>query len=805
MNLATSHAFNESINGRAFEAIMSGSLSFFSAIFAGFGMLLSSPLGPAQLPRADMDELRARANPGYVARIHDASGSEIGEFFRDGPLASPPAKLPQEFLNAVIAIEDRRFFEHDGLDPIGLAGAVISQFGSNPRGGSTIDQQMAKNAWTGPEESLRRKIAEAVLAMQARHQLGAEGVLQAYLETAWFGRGVTGAAGAAQAWFARDWSELSLGEMAYLAAILKGPGFYDAGRHPERAIQRRNQVLSAMLREGFIDAEAEAEARAEELTPAPRSMAGRGSDSRWFLTAARPQIVRAINDGASWDSLFAKIDVETTLAPDWQSIAQSALRSGAQRGADVSPFKTLNQTELTALLDAREEPAELRRLARAHLLGVLPWNSDARAAVLLERAEEEEGGEWSVLFSTGTVQSARLSVPGDFTPRPGQVLALRAQDDGFAATGRSTLEGAVVILDPRDGSLLASVGGTDPSLTAFDRTRARRQPGSAIKTFLWLAGLEAGYTPASLIPNFEQDYITRTGEIWRPRNYGRTQTGMIPLSLAYQQSSNLAAAALINAIGPDAMGRMAERAGAYPTGMPRHPSAALGSIETTLVDLTRAHATIINGGVPRDVRVIRDMRADGQPITSGRVPGTQERFGVDPIANRFFLDDMVSMMEGVVRRGTAARAFADHPVMVVGKTGTSQGYRDAWFIGLTPHVAVGVWLGRDDDRPMGSGMAGGRYAAPVVAQILAEAYSAGLIDANGLRDDDRALNITWPPAPLPVQMVSEVIPLTGNFIEEAAPAVREPAPQPSRNVQRSAPTAPGGAPSMGGQVQAGQR
>jgi penicillin-binding protein 1A len=781
---------------------MSGSLSFFSAIFAGFGMLLSSPLGPAQLPRADMEELRARANPGYVARIHDASGSEIGEFFRDGPLASPPAKLPQEFLNAVLAIEDRRFYEHDGIDPIGLASAIASQFGPSPRGGSTIDQQMAKNAWTGSEETLNRKIAEAVLAMRARHLLGPDGVLQAYLETAWFGRGVTGAAGAAHAWFGRDWHDLSIGEMAYLAGILKGPGFYDAERHPQRATQRRDQVIAAMLREGFITEEEAEAARAETLTPGPRPLSAQRVEDRWFVSAARPEIVRAIDSSPAWDSLFADVDIELSLSPDWQRIAQTALASGVRSISGAQPLAVVDDSTLAALREARSTPAELRRISRRHLSRVLPWDSDARAAILLE----QEGEEWTFMFGTGLVRTAPLSATGNLRLRAGQVLALRELGEGYTATGRSTIEGAVVIIDPRDGSLIASVGGSDPSISAFDRTRARRQPGSAIKTFLWLAALEYGLHPDSLVPDIEQTYYTDSGELWRPRNYRRTQSGMVTLSWAYERSSNLVAAALVNEIGVETMAQFAERSGAYASGMPRHLSAALGSVELTLLDLTRAHAAVINGGIPREVNVIRDMQADGRPITSGRVPGTQERFGVDAIANRFFLDDMVSMMEGVVRRGTAARAFADHPVMVVGKTGTSQGYRDAWFIGLTPHVAVGVWLGRDDDRPMGSGMAGGRYAAPVVAQILADAYNAGLIDAYGLRDDDRALNITWPPAPLPVQMVSEVVPLTGNLtvIEEAAPAIREPAPQPSR-VQRSAPTAPGGAPSMGGQVQAGQR
>ena len=720
---------------------MSDPLSLISALVGGFGILLSSPFGPATLPAADMNELRTRAVPAYAARISDADGRDLGELYREGPLSSPLALLPETFLRAVIATEDRRFFEHRGIDPVGLAGATASQFGRNPRGGSTIDQQMAKNAWTGPEVSLRRKIPEAVLALRARHQLGAEGVLQAYLETAWFGRGVTGAAGAAQAWFARDWAELSLGEIAYLAGILKGPGFYDAERHPERALARRNQVLVAMLREGFISEEAAEAARAEPIEAAPRRMAGQGAENRWFMTAARPAIGRAIEEMPAWHTLFAQVDVETTLSAEWQALAQSALAGTIRNISPLEPFAVLEAADLEEIREARDERGNLRRLARAHLSGILPWDSDAQAGLLVDRS----GEDWTILLANGELRTAALSVSGNFALQPGQVLALRDEVDGFAAQGRNTIEGAVVIIDPRDGSLLASIGGADPNLTSFDRTRARRQPGSAIKTFLWIAAMQSGYHPGSPVPDFEQEYITEDGEAWRPRNYGRSQSGMVPLSSAYEQSSNLVAAALIDAIGSDAMAQVAERAGAYPDGMRRHMTAALGTMEVTLLDLTRAHGAVVNDGVPREPTVIRNMELDGHRLISDGVRVGQGRHGGGPIASRFIIEDMLGMMRNVVRHGTASGAFRGNPVTIAGKTGTTQGYRDAWFVGVTPHLAIGVWIGRDDNRSMPGRIAGGRHAAPVAARILAEAHRAGLIDGEGYRDEGRASGIAWPP------------------------------------------------------------
>lgn len=720
---------------------MESILGIMSTIATAAGLIAASPVGITELPRADISAARMIAKPAYIASVSGRQGEPIGALVREGPLSTPIEALPTSFLEAVIAIEDHRFLEHRGLDPRGLAAAALSQFGPSPRGGSTIDQQMAKNVWLGPEVSLRRKIPEALLALHARQMMGPRGVLQLYLETAWFGRGVTGAAGAAQAWFGRPWEELTLGEIAYLAGLLKGPGFFDAERHPERARQRRDQVLNAMLREGYITEEMADAARAEEIAAAERIQRASGKQSRWIMSAARPAIARMVDTLAPGQALLPEIDITLSISQDWQDIAQDALTDAVSSLSSEGPFAQTGEALLRNIANHHGDTAALRAIAEQSLQNVLPWDSTAQAGLVLEIS----GDTWRILMENGEIALSQVSTPGRLRPAPGDVYAFRNGSGGVSVEGKRPVDGAVVILDPRTGEILASIGGAFPDITAFDRTRAARQPGSAIKTFLWLAAFENGYTPEMWIEDTERDFITEDGIVWRPRNYGRGQAGTITLRTAFEQSSNLSAAHLIYRIGADAMADIAERAGVYPSGMKRHMTAALGTIETSLLDLTQAYAAIANGGAVRAPVSIHEMAIEGQQVISNGIQIGQGRAGSGLLASRMAIEDIMSVMYGVIQRGTASQAFRNHPVTIAGKTGTTQGYRDAWFVGVTPNIAIGVWIGRDDNQPMDGQASGGRNAAPVAARILREAHSKGMIDADGYTDELRSASITWPP------------------------------------------------------------
>lgn len=720
---------------------MNGLSHIIATVIGSIGITMTSPLGGIPAPTSDLREVFERARPAYTAMVSDASGQTVGALHRTGPLSSDPALLPERFLQAIIATEDRRFGAHNGIDPVGLAAAILSQVTGTPRGGSGIAQQMAKNAWLTPEQSWSRKMVEGMAALRAWSVLGPEGVMRAYLETAWFGRGVTGAAGAAQAWFGTDWDELDLSQIAYLAGILRGPAFYDAINRPERAVSRRDQVLRAMVREGHITQDEADIHLGTPVVAVPRIPAGTDLSTRWMMSAARAEIEELLSTYADPDRLVSEAHIAVTIDPDWQTIAQSALTAALAPIAGTMPVGRLDTDQIAEILQSTTDTGHLRTLARHHLTELLPWDSDARATALLER----DGSSWTILDLTGVVRSVTPEFQSGLTPAAGMILAASGPDEAPRMRGRPQVEGAVVILDPRTGAILASIGGSDPAIGAFDRTRAMRQPGSSIKAFLWLAALQAGYTPDTAVPDYEQTYINADGVAWTPRNYNRSQSGMVSLRSALEQSSNLVAAALIDALGVEAMARSAEGAGAYPGGMRRHASSALGSSEVSLRDLVAAHATLVNDSVARAPRSVEDLWINGQAILSGGMrPGGSAR-GAGPIASRHATEDLLGMLRGVVTRGTAAGAFRGHPVTLVGKTGTSQGYRDAWFIGMTPHLSIGVWIGRDDNQPMPAGSGGARLAAPVAATILRQAHAAGLLDALGYRDEMRNSGTPWPP------------------------------------------------------------
>lgn len=698
---------------------------------------MASPPGPAKLSVADYGGLLERAQPARSVTMRLPSGEPVGQFFTSGPTRAPLKMIPQEFIQAIIATEDRRFFDHRGVDPIGLTRAIISQATSNPRGGSSIDQQLAKNAWTGAGLNMNRKIDEAVLALRGRALLGDEAILQAYIENVWFGRGVTGAAGAAQTWFGKQWEDLSLGELAYLAAILKGPAYFDAERHPERAKARRDLVITAMEHEGMISPERASAAREEDLIVVPRMAHQLDIETSWIAAAARPFLTA---EPVMTDRLVSEEEIELTIDLAWQKMAQEILAAQVGRMSETVPLGRIEGAQFQQITARLYEPQSLRDLMLDHLAGRLPWNSPWQAVLVISN----EDGRLQLIDETGQILEDAAS-SASYPAAAGDILAAELLEDGIRLHGRTQIEGAVIVLDPRDGAVLASVGGVDPRISGFDRTRAQRQPGSSIKSFLWLAALNAGYALSTPVPDYEQTYMVN-GVPWRPRNYSGLESGMVTFSSAYEQSSNLVAAALINALGPETMGMMAERAGAYPAGMQPHPTAALGTIETTLLHLTSGHATIINDGAFRAPSVIRSKTLDGTPVVQDGIRIGGVSTGAGPVASRESLLNMTSLMRGVITRGTASRAFNGHPVTVIGKTGTTQDYRDGWFVGLTPHLAIGVWIGRDDNKGMAAAQSGGRAAAPIAAAILRKAFEDGLIDAQGYRDARMTSGMPWPPA-----------------------------------------------------------
>lgn len=708
------------------------------------GTIMTGPIGQIELPEKSFPEAFSAA-PGYRMQIEDASGESLGSYRAPGPVRVDLAKLPESFLGAVMAAEDKRFVEHGGIDPFGTLLALKDTIRGDMRGGSGIAQQMVKNTVVGNGITLDRKIAEAVIAVRAYHSLGASEVLRLYLENVWFGRGQKGAMRAPEAWFGKSWAEISLAEAAYLAALLKGPGAYDALRHPERAKERRDWVIGQMEKNGWVTPEEAEAARTEPLTVIPYDPVPEKADP-WARSAALWQMKRdRIEPGGG------ELKARLTLDLRWQRLAKDTL---ARRIEGLKGYTPLSEIPVSALDRLVEDPAgsdpELKRV-RQQIASVIPAGSAYRPVVLIDRTS----GGWDALVLDASGLLSRRSLQGSAFPESakpnrGDILALEEGEGGSRLHDQPTAQGAIVILDPRDGAVLASVGGVEEEISIFDRTRAQRQPGSAAKTFLWLAALEMGIRHDTEVADVERTYVMPDGVTWTPQNYDGSQSGIVPLFRAYEHSSNLVAAALADMIGIEAMAQIGEASGAWaPDTMRRHPSSALGASETTLLNLTSGYAAIVNDAFPRKVHILETLEAEDGTKTVDAAAGLMPWPEADrpgPIAGAQAMNDMLSMMRGVTVRGTAARAFADHPVTVAGKTGTSQDYRDAWFLGVTPHLAIGVWLGRDDNTSLAGEATGGRLAAPIAAEILKQAFEAGLIDEQGLRDEALTSSVAWPPA-----------------------------------------------------------
>lgn len=741
-------------------------------ILAGLaGITATNPYAETGIGSVPLIEVAADAAPGFELRLTDREGGSLGMLRSGGPVAVDVSQLPEHFINAVVAAEDRRFLEHPGIDPVGTASAAIDTALGRLRGGSGLAQQMVKNTLTGSMSSLDRKATEAMLAVRMTGQLGRQDVLRRYLQSAWFGRGITGVMPAPRAWFGKDWPDVTIAEAATLAAMLRGPGYYDPWRNPERVKPRRDMIISVMEDKEWITPEEALIARSAPVTAVPPARTQ--ETDPWAVGAAADDLAGLPSNVPRRGGARLSID------PEWQSIASSVL---SERVRAMSPTKTVTMLEGTtlAVLQAMAEggTGEDVVLPRDLQLDLPAWSS-YRSSLIVGGAP----GSWDVLTAWGLEKGVWIEDPHpDWKPAIGALvpaLPIYEKDGRKEMEVRlpTVIEAAAVLIDPRDGRLIATIGGVDGNLGAFDRTGALRQPGSAIKPFLYLAALDAGFGPGMSVEDVERSYRSG-GQSWRPRNYDRRQMGRIAMYSALERSLNVATVWIANMIGIDAMAEVAEAAGAYAPGqMVRVLPASLGASETTLRQLTAGYATVVNRGAPHAPSTI--IRMEGGPGEASLIPAAPPGLQA---ASAAASADLVAMLRGVAVRGTAYQHFRDHPVAIGGKTGTTQNHRDAWFMGVAPHLAIGIWVGRDDNRPIPGTATGASHAAPIAAEILRRAHEDGLIDAQGYRDESKGVWLEWPPLPhdgsAPASFTAPVA--------EIAPAPR-PAP---RGEVRSAVAAP---------------
>jgi penicillin-binding protein 1A len=693
---------------------------------AGFALAIYAALLFHSMPDAsDLADYR----PPTATRVYAWDGTLIGEVSRERRIYVPYEQIPPKLVYAFLAAEDHNFFHHGGIDVSGLGRALGRDVwngihGKRFEGGSTITQQVAKNVLLGSNEpTLGRKLKEAILARRVEQTLTKEQILGLYLNEIWLGYRSYGVAAAAYNYFGKPMQDLDLAEMAYLAALPKGPDNYHPIRAKAKAIERRNWIIGQMEDLGWVTrAEAEA-AKKEDLKVQQAPTRAHYRDADYFVEEVRQQgladIGKELNEGGYY--------IRTTLDPRLQTIARTSLMAGLERydrrhgwrGAwgRVEPVPGWEKAA-----EAVTPPSERRK-----------WN----AAVV----ESAEGGAVRVLVAGGgrgalAAEDVAWARAGKGLSR-GDLVFVEPDEHGGPLHLRQVpaVNGAVVVIEPNTGRVMALVGGYSFSLSKFNRaTQALRQPGSAFKPFVYATALENGFTPATRVSDAPITLPGANGEPWSPHNYESDRFyGPLPLPRGLALSLNTMTVRMAVGIGMRKIRDTAIRTGVVDDMAPVL-SMALGAAETTPFRLAGAYSAFVNGGrrvEPHVIELVQDRegktvyRADkrdcagcNQPY-GGQDPPNLEAQG-KPVFDPITAYQMTMMMQGVVRSGTAAAAHFLGP-QYGGKTGTTNEFRSAWFVGFNPQMVVGVFVGFDDNRSLGKGETGAQAALPVFIDFMQQA------------------------------------------------------------------------------------
>lgn len=698
-------------------------------------------------------QVLAEYQPPVTTRIHSVDGSLMGEFAKQKRLYLPIQAVPDMVKAAFIAAEDKNFYKHPGIDVYGLARAIATNLqnmgsGKRPVGASTITQQVAKNFLLSSDQTIDRKIKEAILSLRIEQAYSKDRILELYLNEIFFGLNSYGIAGAALTYYDKSVNELTIAEAAYLAALPKGPSNYHPFRQTERAVERRNYVIDQMAENKFVTAEEAAEAKQQPLGVNIRSSGGTVFAAEYFTEEVRREIVGRYGDEALYEG---GLSVRTTLDPKLQVLARAALHRGLikydEQQGYRGPYKTIDvsgdwgkalgevegyydlpEWRLAVVLDVTEETVSLGMQPGREASGAL---SDGRDKITLS----PDDFKWAMTLRVEG-KRAKAKIFGDVF-KVGDVVFVEKQEAGeWRLRQFPAVSGALVAMDPHTGRVLAMVGGFSYAQSEFNRaTQAMRQPGSSFKPFVYAAALDNGYTPASVVLDapIQVDQGGSLG-IWEPKNYSGKPAGPSTLRGGIEQSRNLMTVRLAKDMGMKLVAEYAERFGVYDKMLPVL-SMTLGAGETTDMRMVSAFAVFANGG-----RSIKPSLIDRIQDRFGKTIFKHDERGCEGCAATSWLDQaepelvdnrdqvldpmtayqVTSMLEGVVQRGTAAN-IKDIGFPVAGKTGTTNEEKDAWFVGYTPDLVTGIYLGFDQPTPMGKGSTGGALAAPIFKDFVQKA------------------------------------------------------------------------------------
>lgn len=654
--------------------------------------------------------------PAALTTLNAADGRVLSRIGEEKRIVIEYKDIPKNFLDGVISTEDSHFYSHFGVDPLGIARAVVSNVRSlhwGTQGGSTITQQLARNLFLKPEKTMSRKVQEAMLAVQIEREYTKEEILTLYSNQVYLGHGRYGVEAASEFFFSRRAKDLTLAQAALLAGLVQAPEYLSPIRHPERALRRRAHVLDRMRDQGFITAQVATATAAEPLglTPAVET----GAPGLYFVEEVRRYLIQKYGE----EELYSGgLTVDTTLDIGLQTAAEKAVREGVMQVEGRRGFRTKwKNVSAQGPLERYRDPA----------WGANPPDIGRRypglvTAVNSSSAQLRIGQYRTSLVPAAVAWSGRRSLSavmkvGDLVPLT--VTKRRDTDKRLEAEVPPwpTVEGALVALDPSTGEVRALVGGFDFERSEFDRAvQARRQAGSAFKPFLFSAAIDAGLTPST--PLFDEPTVfvdPQTRQPYQPENYYKRYYGLTTLREALEESRNIVSVSLLDQVGYRPVIERARALG-ITTSLSPYPSMALGAFEVSLLEMTSAYSVFPNRGIRVEPHFIRRVRDRNGKVLESSKPEVREVMKPETAFVTTWL------LKGVTEEGTAAKAKAlGRPL--AGKTGTTDGYSDAWFIGSSPSLTCGVWIGTDKKESLGDGETGAAAALPVWISFFEQAFA----------------------------------------------------------------------------------
>ncbi len=685
--------------------------------------------------------------PPTISRIFSTEGTLLDEFANERRLFSPIEEIPPLVRRAFISAEDKNFYDHAGYDPIGMGKAVVQAMGGERlRGASTITQQVMKNFLLASDRSFERKAKEILLASRLEQTLSKDQILELYLNEIFLGQNSYGVSAAAQTYFNKPLEDLAIHEAAYIAALPKAPSRYHPVRQKQLALERRNFVINEMVENGYISSQAGDKAKKEDLRTV---MSGDFTSFRKSLPPRNyftDEIRRELSSSFGENEFFTGgLMIRATIDEELQETAAKALREGLERydrersgiwrgtGLKIPDFQLASEELWRQSLSALDLARDIPGWERAVVLSI----SEEGAQIGLEERVQMNLGlipDADVTWARPSRGEKKAKGVSDLLSIGDVVFVAKVDDNRWTLKQIPEIQGSFMALDVNSGRVLAIHGGFSYGHSVFNRvSQALRQPGSAFKPFVYAAALDSGYTPASIVIDAPIEMETPEG-LWRPKNSGDQFFGPVPLRTGVEMSRNLMTIRLAKDVGMETIADYAETFGLYDR-MDPYLANSLGAQETTLFQIVAAYAMFANGGErvkPTLVDRVQDRRGRtiyrhderfcldcGEPhLVEGTVPQifNYRSQVIDPITAY----QMTSMMQGVIERGTA-RHTVKPGVPVAGKTGTTNDSRDAWFIGFTPDIVAGCYMGFDTPRSLGKNAYGSNLCGPVFNEFIVEA------------------------------------------------------------------------------------